>query len=149
MKRSNYLFIVLIVLLTITFSCEKDQIENENFVGTYIGEDTNSWGGWSTAGFDISESSKGDSYVNILGLCRYAEHNIEAQISGNTLSFPSQTFHVEGTSISGVHWDYTAEYFGSAVLDASKNEIIFTYTEKQIFTDTTFVCQWITKGKRQ
>lgn len=153
MKHSKTFLITLILITFFISACKKDDPikinPRDNFIGFYTGEDTNSWGGWSIASFCISESTNGDSFVSIQGLTRYSDQKLLAKINTNNINFSEQSFHVVGTSPGGAHWDYMSVWVGSGILDTSINKIRFEYTEKQIFADTTFVCDWITVGQKQ
>ena len=138
----------IIVIITITFfACKKedvkDDITRENYYGTYLGEDTNSWGNWSLKHISITEAPFGEEFVFINRLVRHADHQITATVDKDHISFKDQKFHVDNTSPGGAHTVYDAHYFGSGTLDTNSHKLIIHYTEKQIFEDTTFTIQWI------
>jgi len=150
-KSSRY--IIVIIMITITFfACKKedvkDDITRENYYGTYHGEDTNSWGGWSLSTVSITEAPFGEEFVFINGLVRYYDHQITATVDKDHISFKDQKFHVDNTSPGGAHTVYDAQYFGSGTLDTNSHKLIIHYTEKQVFEDTTYIIQWISTTVR-
>ena len=152
---SIYKPLLLIVMLSflLFFSCKKEE-ENEgitraDFYGNYSGKKTSSPGNWSINSFRITEAPIGETYITITGITRYSNHQLIANTKQEEISIKEQSFHVDQISPGGVHSVYDAIYFGSGSLDTTKHEIIFHYTEKQVFKDTTYVMQWVTTGIRQ
>jgi hypothetical protein len=148
----NLLFLLFAGILLSSSCIKEDTIEGitrEDFYGNYIGEDTNSMGGWSKTSFRITEAPIGETYITIIGLARYPSHHLIANTDQENISIKEQSFHVDEISPGGFHTVYDAKYFGSGLLDTTKHEIIFHFTEKQVLKDTTFVIQWIATGIRQ
>jgi len=148
----NLLFLLFAGILLSSSCIKEDNIEGitrEDFYGNYIGEDTNSMGGWSKTSFRITEAPVGETYITIIGLARYSSHQLIANTDQEKISIKEQSYHVDETSPGGAHSVYNAIYFGSGLIDTTTHEIIFHFTEKQVFDDTTYVIQWITTGTRQ
>ena len=150
-SRKSGLFLLIIVVITI-FSCKKDDqnegITREDYFGVYHGGATDSRGGWIIKTLTISAAPFGPEFVFINGLVRFSEHQITATVDQDKISFKEQSFHVDKTSPGGAHSVYDAFYFGSGTLDTNSHEIIFHYTEKQVFSDTTFVIEWTCSAVR-
>jgi len=148
----NLLFLLFAGILLSSSCIKEDIIEGitrEDFYGNYTGEDTNSMGNWSKTTFRITEAPVGETYIKVIGLARFNEHQLIANTKQEEISIKEQSFHVDKISPGGTHSVYDAIYFGSGSLDTTKHEIIFHFTEKQVFSDTTYVIQWITTGIRQ
>ena len=148
MKKSNTTILLILLVFLLSYSCKKDddidKITRADYYGEYYGKDTNSWGGCSVASVEISESTLSDKHIAIKGLTRRWENTIVAVIDQNQITIDNNTFHIEYHSPGGAYYNYNATYFGSGSLDTSNHELIFHFTEKQIFEDTTFVIQWKT-----
>ena len=147
----NAFLIVLVVILMSTLSCKKDDevktITRADYLGNYIGVETNSWGGMSTASFNITESLKGQSNVIINGVTRYGK--VEGYVNDKFIYFDEQSFQIDYNSPGGYNVKYTAVYYGSGELDIINKKLRLEYIEKQVFDDTTYVFEWITVGNKQ
>ena len=137
----------------IIYSCtEKEELNTttrKHYYGSYKGADTNSLGHNSARNFTIKEAPFGEEYIFINGVARYNNQEWVALVDQETLTISEQKFHIDDTLANGVHTVYDAIYNGTATLDTLTYKIIFHFTEKQVYKDSTRVIHWITSGKKQ